>query len=258
MTLASVQGETFLIPVGATGVLSTLTNWQQLTGQKVVDLTEMIDKRLLRYVLLGAQHLLSHSEVQFLDWETLSDLHTQFDFLGISPLPSVHQVASDFFSRFHAQKRASKHASNMKITGRNGSLYAQWTKDGIDWLRMDGMEWTETDANGMTRILCTEGDRIQVDVFYDVSDVQFPLRVGPFHGLRLRDAGLGERRGPTADPRLRADLELYDATEFRTRPTSPLSRPSKQRERKRKINRVVVGTKQRRRRMVVYDTEDDD
>ena len=111
----------------------------------------------------------------------------------------------------------------MKITGRNGSLYAQWTKDGIDWLRMDGMEWTETDANGMTRILCTEGDRIQVDVFYDVSDVQFPLRVGPFHGLRLRDAGLGERRGPTADPRLRADLELYDATEFRTRPTSPLS-----------------------------------
>ena len=103
MTLASVQGETFLIPVGATGVLSTLTNWQQLTGQKVVDLTEMIDKRLLRYVLLGAQHLLSHSEVQFLDWETLSDLHTQFDFLGISPLPSVHQVASDFFSRFHAQ-----------------------------------------------------------------------------------------------------------------------------------------------------------
>ena len=48
MTLASVQGETFLIPVGATGVLSTLTNWQQLTGQKVVDLTEMIDKRLLR------------------------------------------------------------------------------------------------------------------------------------------------------------------------------------------------------------------
>ena len=125
-------------------------------------------------------------------------------------------------------------------------------------MRMDGMEWTETDANGMTRILCTEGDRIQVDVFYDVSDVQFPLRVGPFHGLRLRDAGLGERRGPTADPRLRADLELYDATEFRTRPTSPLSRPSKQRERKRKINRVVVGTKQRRRRMVVYDTEDDD
>ena len=111
----------------------------------------------------------------------------------------------------------------MKITGRNGSLYAQWTKDRIDWLRMDGMEWTETDANGMTRILCTEGDRIQVDVFYDVSDVQFPLRVGPFHGLRLRDAGLGERRGPTADPRLRADLELYDATEFRTRPTSPLS-----------------------------------
>ena len=51
MTLASVQGETFLIPVGATGVLSTLTNWQHdqnADGQKVVDLTEMIDKRLLR------------------------------------------------------------------------------------------------------------------------------------------------------------------------------------------------------------------
>ena len=60
---------------------------------------------------------------------------------------------------------------------------------------------------------------------------------------RLRDAGLGEHREPG---RLTADLELYDATEFRTRPTSPLSRPSKQRERKRKINRVV------------YDSEDDD
>ena len=255
MTLASVQGETFLIPVGATGVLSTLTNWQQLTGQKVVDLTEMIDKRLLRYVLLGAQHLLSHSEVQFLDWETLSDLHTQFDFLGISPLPSVHQVASDFFSRFDVQKPTTP--SSMKITGRNGSLYwALWTKDGIDYWSTDGGKFTQMDANGMTRILCTEGDSVFVDVFLnDVSDVQFPLRVGPFHGLRLRDARLGERRGPG---RLKADLELYDATEFRTRPTSPLSRPSKQRERKRKINRVVVGTKQRRRRMVVYDTEDDD
>ena len=43
--------------------------------------------------------------------------------------------------------------------------------------------------------------------------------------------------------RLRADLELYDATEFRTRPTSPLSRPSRQ----------MV---QRAPERVVYDSED--
>ena len=43
--------------------------------------------------------------------------------------------------------------------------------------------------------------------------------------------------------RLRADLELYDATKFRTRPTSPLSRPSRQ----------MV---QRAPERVVYDSED--
>ena len=43
--------------------------------------------------------------------------------------------------------------------------------------------------------------------------------------------------------RLRADLELYDATEFRTRPTSPLLRPSRQ----------MV---QRAPERVVYDSED--
>ena len=227
--MARVGDNTFPIPDDATGLLSTVARWpsvQNEAGQEVVDLTEIINKQLLHYVLPGTRHLLSHSDVQSLNWKTLCALYEQFDILLISPLPSVHQVFSDFLLRFDRSKLKQ---AEMDITLRDGSkvlAYWYWPDGFRFW---DG-KWTRLDPKTMTQILCIEDDLIEANVISRnlsddaTKDVKFPLRVGPFHGLCLRNDVIdAERRTQgTFGPQ----LELYDATEYRTRPRQRQHRDS--------------------------------
>lgn len=217
------------IPQNATGLLSIVGRWLQ--DGEPVDLTELIQGDFLEYVLRGAQHLLSSTEVGLLNPPALRDLYTQFDLLLIPPFPSLHQVFYDITSACAAGGGdiSSIHISILDSTTQYAAAYRiYWdtykSERGRDMYEsemvpsLSNTNFEPINEPMATILLDRALDRATIRVTFSnrCKDpdgyAKFPLRVGPFHEFRLEGEFQPYQR-QTRGHGFYATLRLYSVVE---------------------------------------------